>query len=48
MRVWIKENKKEFVCRQCGSFFNANDLIDSCCPNCETDDDLFINDLNDD
>jgi Zn finger protein HypA/HybF involved in hydrogenase expression len=38
----------ELHCRQCGQFLDSEDLIDGECPNCETDEDLFENDINDD
>lgn len=37
------DNEKEFICRQCGTFLDSEDLIEGKCPNCETDEDLFIN-----
>jgi len=40
------ENKKEFVCKQCGSFFDLEELDDGKCPDCGTDEDVFVNDLN--
>jgi len=39
------ENKdKEFHCRQCGAFLDSEDIVDGNCPNCETDEDIYIND----
>jgi rubrerythrin len=40
----ILDQNKEFVCRQCGLFL---DLKDGKYPNCKTDEDIFVNDLND-
>lgn len=39
---------KEFVCRQCSLFLDNSELIEGCCPSCNTDEDLFINDNNED
>jgi len=41
------DTKKEFDCRQCGTFLDVEDLKDGKCPNCETDEDIYHNDLND-
>jgi Zn finger protein HypA/HybF involved in hydrogenase expression len=41
------ETKKEFVCRQCTTFLNSEDLKNGNCPNCESDEYIFSNDLND-
>ena len=41
------DNEKEFNCRQCGNFLNVEDLRNGKCPNCDTDEAIFINDLND-
>ncbi len=46
---WGKqEYKKEFICKQCGTFLDTNELIEGNCPDCENDEDLFINDGNED
>jgi len=37
--------KKEFVCKYCLLFLNQEDLEDGNCPNCESDEGIFINDL---
>ena len=40
-----KDDKdKEFICKQCSSFLDKKDLEDDKCPNCNTDEDLFMND----
>ena len=39
---------KELHCRQCGEFLDSKELEEGKCPNCETDEDLFINDENED
>lgn len=36
---------REFTCRQCNFFLDQEELIDGCCPNCGTDEDLFMNEL---
>ena len=41
------DTKKEFVCRQCMTFLDTEDLIDGKCPKCNTDESVFANDLND-
>ncbi len=42
----LKNNKeKEFMCRQCGEFLDSEELVEGKCPNCETDEDIFINEL---
>lgn len=38
---------KEFICRQCNTFLNTEDLEDGKCPNCKNDEDVFINDSED-
>jgi rubrerythrin len=39
---------KEFICRQCNSFLDSGELIEGNCPDCETDEYLFHNDLDED
>lgn len=39
------ETKKEFICRQCGTFLDTEDLQDGKCPKCDTDEDIYYNDL---
>ena len=39
------ETKKEFICRQCGTFLDTEDLKDGKCPKCDTDEDIYPNDL---
>jgi len=39
--------EKEFVCRQCGAFLDSDELEKGCCPNCKTDEYVFMNDIND-
>jgi rubrerythrin len=41
------EYKKEFVCRNCGKFLNPSYLKDGKCPVCDSDENVFQNDLND-
>lgn len=39
-----KDNKdKEFHCRQCAGFFDSDELENGSCPECGTDEDLFMN-----
>ena len=41
-----KDNKKkEFVCRNCGTFLDAKDLKNNKCPNCGEEDEIYMNDL---
>lgn len=40
-----QDSEKEFICRQCETFLDQNELLDGKCPSCETDDYLFNNDL---
>ena len=42
------DNNKEFICRQCSTFLDVDDLIDGKCPNCETDEDIFLNEDDED
>ena len=42
------EQDKEFICKQCACFLDANELIEGQCPNCLNDEDVFINDKNED
>jgi rubrerythrin len=37
------DKDKEFVCRQCSTYLDQNDLIDGGCPNCKNDEDVFMN-----
>ncbi len=39
---------KDFMCRQCGLFLDQKELKDGNCPDCGTDEDLFMNDENED
>jgi Zn finger protein HypA/HybF involved in hydrogenase expression len=39
------EKEKEFVCRKCSIFLDSQELENGCCPSCETDSDVFLNDL---
>jgi len=41
------ETKKEFVCRQCCTFLDTKELNNGKCPKCDTDEDVYLNDLND-
>ena len=41
-----EDNMKEFVCRGCLKFLDLEDLVNGECPNCESDESIFINDLN--
>jgi Zn finger protein HypA/HybF involved in hydrogenase expression len=41
---FAKDDKdKKFVCRQCNTFLDAEELVNGCCPNCKNDEDVFIN-----
>jgi len=41
-----KDNKeKEFVCRPCGKFLDSEELKKGKCPECNSDEDIFLNDL---
>ena len=42
----FEDSEKEFVCRHCGKFLDSEDLVEGCCPVCETDDGVFLNDNN--
>ena len=42
----IKISDKDFHCRQCSTFLDSNELKNGCCPDCGTDDDVFMNDIN--
>jgi hypothetical protein len=42
--IFKDKKDKEFVCRSCGMFLDSNELADGGC-HCETDDDIFANDL---
>jgi predicted Zn-ribbon and HTH transcriptional regulator len=39
--------KKEFYCRQCGYFYDSDELENGKCPEYETDEYLYINGLSD-
>lgn len=40
---WNNKKDKELNCRQCGFFLNSDELENGKCPNCKTDEDLFLN-----
>jgi rubrerythrin len=42
-RIFKDEKDKEFICRQCNTFLDANELTEGKCPNCDNDGDVFIN-----
>lgn len=37
--------EKEFICRHCGLFLDKDELNKGNCPECKSDEDIFINDL---
>jgi len=39
------ETTTAFVCRSCGKFLDAEDLVEGGCPICLTDETVFQNDL---
>ena len=41
-----KKEDKDFICRGCGSFYDKDELNGGKCPECDTDENLFNNDLN--
>lgn len=45
-KIFKNESSKEFECRQCTIFLNSNELIKGKCPDCENDEDLFENSIN--
>lgn len=45
---YTNDTHKEFVCRQCTTFLNSEDLVDGKCPNCNTDEDIVANDIDED
>ena len=40
-----KDTEKEFLCRRCSTFLDVEDFDNGGCPNCETDEYIFTNDL---
>ena len=42
-KIFKDDKEKEFICRQCATFLDSNELIEGKCPNCLNDEDLFIN-----
>ena len=36
---------KEFVCRHCAIFLAYEELIEGKCPECDSDDSVFLNDI---
>lgn len=44
MRIFKEDTDKEFVCKECNTFLDQNELEDGNCPNCESDDNVFHND----
>ena len=45
--AYKEETEKEFICRRCSKFLDTEDLVDGKCPYCETDEDIYLNELND-
>lgn len=46
MGTEIKDKSaKEFFCRNCGTFLDQKELVWGKCPNCDTDDHVYLNDL---
>ena len=43
--MFIEPTEKEYYCKKCLNFYNSNELEESNCPICETDEFLFINEL---
>lgn len=39
------DKEKEFVCRECSKFLDWDELHNGNCPECESDENLFNNDL---
>ena len=40
-----EETEKEYICRGCGTFYDSHELNGSECPKCETDENVYNNDL---
>lgn len=40
-----EENEKEFICRRCSLFLDAEDFDNGGCPECKSDEHVFNNDL---
>lgn len=46
MAGFEKNNEeKEFICRGCGKFLDSSDLTEKGCPICESEENIFINDI---
>ena len=45
MGFFKPDKDKEFNCRQCSTYLDSTELVDGKCPNCKTDEDLFMNDI---
>jgi Zn finger protein HypA/HybF involved in hydrogenase expression len=46
MGFQIKDKSdKEFFCRQCETFLEQQELVWGKCPNCDTDENVYLNDL---
>lgn len=45
MSTFKDETKKEFVCRACEKFLDSEELIDGKCPICNSNENIFNNDL---
>ena len=39
------DKDKEFICRKCVTFLDTEDLVDGKCPKCDTDEHVFLNEL---
>ena len=47
MKIFKDEPKKKIFCCLCGPAMSSSDLKDGNCSNCDTDEDIYINDLTD-
>lgn len=45
--AYKEENEKEFICRRCSKFLDTEDLVNGKCPNCKTDENIYINEERD-
>lgn len=42
-RISKEESEKEFICKQCSLFLDHHDLKNGCCPECGSDEEIYLN-----
>lgn len=42
-----EDNNKDFICRHCTTYLDSEDLEAGMCPDCKTDEGIFLNEIDD-